>query len=597
MKICPKCGKKWPDEFNACPACGCDLTNSPIYANLNMGNANAISGGVHSADDHSAHDSNNQTNSNNASNSYNTTNHTIINQASKSEAEKIKENIHAYRLKCKELFVDGLLAEDGESQLHELQEALNLADELVLPIKEEIRIQTKKRKKQISQVGLTDIHQTKSIIEQNIAPALQRQLVKLEAWIQEYDDNALNFVYYQMSALLEPVRYTNRYEDSTKEEYWETFWAYIAYILQNREKQANEVLASLGRWHAYFPEQNDVVLQLTGKLMLNDNLDDIIQVRNALSVRYTPDLQLLLDAIDELLQMDWTKEYISIRPAHAFYINTLFANFVETQKAQGVQRLIEQREFAKKKREEEEKRIHEEELAQQAAAKAKAEADAEAARLAAEKQNAENLANAQELARKQREAQEAAEAAAKAEAERIEQKRIAAAEEEARKRQEEERRKKEARIAWIERNLWKIVGAILAVIIIIVTIKYVQNKKAEDAEKEARIMQLKKDELKYQELCNTFVSQMKTVTFDGAFNAEKALETLHSMKALEQAHPQFVSGGDFSYISGKRKLVSKVENILSDLENAENDPFCEEQDKAEIRTKKSMLKQVLLQLE
>ena len=468
MKVCPGCKKQWPDDFEGCPECGHDLTNVAVQANVNMGNANAISGGVHSADDHSVHDSNNQTNSNNASNSYNTTNNTTINEAQKSESELLNENILAYRMKCKELFDDGLISSSGESQLRELQVRLHLADEIALPIKDEIRLQSKKRKKQLSQVGKQEVNQTKAIIEQNTTQALHRQLAKLEAWMQEYDDESLKSVYYQMSSVLKPVEYTNRYEDDAKDEYWEVYWAYIAYMLQNRVKEAGAAIASLGRWHNKFPEQNDIILHLAGQLMQNESMDSAQQMRSALPAHYSADLQLLLDSIDELLQKDYEKESVIIRPVHAFYINTLFTEFLDTQKANGQQRLDE----AKKRKEQEEqdkiRQQHEQQLAQQAAAKAKAEADAEAARLATERQNAENLAKAQELANQQREAQEAAAVAAKAEAERIEQERIAAAEEEARRREEEKRRKKDARNAWWGRNIWYVLGAVLVITVVVV---------------------------------------------------------------------------------------------------------------------------------
>lgn len=355
MKNCPKCDKTWSEEFQCCPICGIELVSNHECSNVNLGNANAISGGIHTSDNHSKKDSDNVVNSNN------TTNNTTIYEATKSESEKLKENVLTYRLKCQNFFRDGLISNEKDRQLRELQFSLNLSDDLVLPIKEEIRRQSKTRKKQLSLTGMSDIRQTKSIIEQNTAPALQRQLVKLESWMQEYDDNTLKLMYYQMSSMLEPLRYTNRFEDGTKDEYWEVYWAHVAYLLQNREKQANESLANLGRWHAYYPEQNDIILLLVGQLMRNEPIEDIRQTRNQLTAHFTPDLQLLLNAIDELLQMDWVKESIFIRPAHSFYITTLFAHFVETQKAVGVQSLKEKHEQERIKREEEE-RIRQAEL-------------------------------------------------------------------------------------------------------------------------------------------------------------------------------------------------------------------------------------------
>lgn len=346
------CNQPIADEYQCCPFCGGILVSYDEISNVRMGDANAISGGVHSSDDHSKKDSDNEVNSNNEThtNSHNvtTTNNTTttIYEAKRSESEILDENRQKYRLECRALFRDGLISKDGERQLRELQANLNLADELVLPIKEEMRQMSKTRKTQLSMTGLSDIRQTKSIIEQNTAPALQRQLVKLESWMQEYDDNTLKLMYYQMSSMLESIRYTNRYEDSLKDEYWEVYWVYIAYLLQHREKEATDALASLGRWHTYYPEQNDTVLLLAGRLMLNEPIEGIKQLRKQLTSHFTSDLQLLLDAIDELLEKDWMKEPIIISTVHSFYINTLFKDFVATQTAIGKSRL---REIAKQK--------------------------------------------------------------------------------------------------------------------------------------------------------------------------------------------------------------------------------------------------------
>lgn len=356
MKKCPECNNSWPEEHLYCPICGTDLVSERDGSGISMGNANAISGGVHSSDDHSKKDSDNVVNSNNEThtNSHNTTNNTTIYEAEKSASEKLEENRLKYRLECKKHFHEGLISREGELHLRELQVYLNLADELALPIKEEVRQQSRRRKTQLSSVGKNEIRLTKSIIEQNTISNLQRQLDKLEVYMQEYDDDALKLMYYQMSSMLEPVRYTNRYEDSAKDEYWEVYWAYIAYMLQERDKQAVEALVSLDRWHGYYHEQNCDILNIVGQLMQNELEETIKSKRDALN-NYAPELKTLLEAIDELLEMDWTKESISIRPTHSFYINTLFGRFVETQKIIGKQRLIEIKEQERIKREEEER--------------------------------------------------------------------------------------------------------------------------------------------------------------------------------------------------------------------------------------------------
>lgn len=565
MKCCSRCNKTWPNDFNACPDCGLDLTTIQSQSGVNMDTANAVNGGVHSTDDHSVHDSNNLTNSHNASNSYNTTYKTTINEAQKSESELLNENILAYRLKCKKLFDDGLISSGGEIQLREMQIRLNLADEIVLPIKEEIRLQSKKRKKQLSLVGTQDIRQTKTIIEQNQTSALQRQLDKLDAYMQEYDDDSLKLVYYQMSSMLEPVRYTNRYEESTKGEYWETYWAYIAYMLQKKIKEANVAFASLGKWHAYYPEQNDIILRITGQLMQNDSIESVQRFRNTLPSHTSPDLQLLLDTIDELLQKDYEKESLTTRLVHAFYINTLFTEFFNTQKVNGQQRLEDAKKRKAQEEQDEKNRHHEEELARQAAAKAESDAYAEAARLANSQQEAENIARAQELARQQHETEEAAAIAAKekaaaerAKAKRIEQERQAAEEEELRKRTEEKRRQLVAMIAWLERNIYYLLCVIIAIITAIFL--YIWIPKWEE-EKEQHKLELQNYELLI-DTCKKNISESTTdnlVPLDSA--SQQLIRLKGECKRLEQ-DTAFVRRLNKQFICKAQELKSTL-NCLS----------------------------------
>lgn len=566
MKCCSRCNKTWPNDFNACPDCGLDLTTIQSQSGVNMGTANAVNGGVHSTDDHSVHDSNNLTNSHNASNSYNTTYKTTINEAQKSESELLNENILAYRLKCKKLFDDGLISSGGEIQLREMQVRLNLADEIVLPIKEEIRLQSKKRKKQLSLVGTQDIRQTKAIIEQNQTSALQRQLDKLDAYMQEYDDDSLKLVYYQMSSMLEPVRYTNRYEESTKGEYWETYWAYIAYMLQKKIKEANVAFASLGKWHAYYPEQNDIILRITGQLMQNDSIESVLRFRNTLPSHTSPDLQLLLDTIDELLQKDYEKESVIVRPVHAFYINTLFTEFLNTQKVNGKQRLEDAKKRKDQEEQDEKNRHHEEELARQAAAKAKSDADAAAARLANSHQVADNIARAQELARQQQEAAEAAAIAASekaaaevAEAERIKQARRAAEE-------EEKRRRWAARIAWLEKNICYLLCAVIAIIItIVLSIQVSKWKEAKEQHK------LELDN--YKLLIDTCRKNISDSTTDNLVPLDSAAQQLIRLKGECERLEQ-----DTNTIERlNEQFICKAQKLKSTLDSLPESPLFPEQ--------------------
>ena len=67
-KICPKCNKEWSDDFTVCPIDGTVLISKSQQSagfSLNLGDANAISGGVNMSDNHSV--SNNTVNTNTSS--------------------------------------------------------------------------------------------------------------------------------------------------------------------------------------------------------------------------------------------------------------------------------------------------------------------------------------------------------------------------------------------------------------------------------------------------------------------------------------------------------------------------------------------------
>lgn len=341
MKTCPKCNHSWPEDYECCPACGADLPATNNRPSASVGDNNTFTGGVNSTDNRTTTNSNNVT----QTNSNNTTTYTTINEAPKSSGQLLNENKLSYRLECKKLYKNGLISKEGEERLRELQAALGLADELVLPIKEEIQQKSKKPMGQLSAGVLKGIRETKTVIEQNFFAELNRKLQQLDSWMKEYEDDALKSYYFQLFSMLEPTRYTEMYEQSAKDEYWEVYWAYIAYLLQNKEKQAYDAQASLGRLEDDYPEQNEVLLTLAGRLIQNareDSINRINQDYNTRTIYCSQELKLLLDSIDELLHKDWTAEPpIVICGVHSFYVNTLFKSFVETQREIGMNRRIE----------------------------------------------------------------------------------------------------------------------------------------------------------------------------------------------------------------------------------------------------------------
>ena len=116
-KICPKCNKEWPDEFKACPLDGMPLISKPQQSagfSMNLGDANAISGGVNMSDNHSV--SNNTVNTTTS----NVDSHNVItNHITQVEREKTPEELKhdrevTYREECIKLYSNGIMTSEGK---------------------------------------------------------------------------------------------------------------------------------------------------------------------------------------------------------------------------------------------------------------------------------------------------------------------------------------------------------------------------------------------------------------------------------------------------------------------------------------------------
>ena len=349
MKKCPKCKEICPEDANCCPYCGEEFA-SDEHSGVSIGSENTFTGGVHTTNTTTKTGSDNvtQTNSNNIT--------TTIYEAKKSDSDLLKENLQAYRLECKMQYKNGLISKEGQDYLREIQRKYGLSDEIVAPIKEEIQQLSRERTTKLSLTVINGISKTKTIIEQNSSGALQSHLMQLESWMREYDDDSLEAWYYQLSSMLNPVPYAERYEHSAKDEFWAVYWAYIAYMLQNKAKQAYDARALLGRFVVDYSEQNDEVLGLVGRLILNEPIDDIKKDYKAGTIHCSKELNLLLDTIDELLQKKWSRE-TEVRPVHSFYANTLFKSFVDTQIEVGKKQREEEERISRAERERQEEII------------------------------------------------------------------------------------------------------------------------------------------------------------------------------------------------------------------------------------------------
>ena len=284
---CIHCDKEYEGKF--CPECGTRLIERPVQPggfNLNLGDANAISGGVHLSESHNVNNSvqNIDNSVNNTNNVYNNT----VYEAQKTAAELQQDNESQFMMAVQLRMADGLLDQ------RELQELKMLATQLCIPPQRALQIVDQVRRSATAMRGgqgvefllqqtLEEVYNAISCNQVNI---LRRRLSSMEQLAQSTPDDNVQFYYHLLFASLTPEVCVISFLNARTDNYWQLFWAHIAYVKLGQIDNATNLLPRMGGFGA---PQGDIAL-----LMAIDNLAEY---------RKTPDQDYyIIQAQDKLLQ-------------------------------------------------------------------------------------------------------------------------------------------------------------------------------------------------------------------------------------------------------------------------------------------------------
>ena len=378
-KICPKCNKEWPDEFKACPLDGTPLVSKPQQPagfSLNLGDANAISGGVTMSDNHSINTTSNVDSHN-----------VITNNITQVEREKSPEEIKherelAFREACLEVYSNGIMTSEQKRKLEDLQYRLGLDESSASKILSEVARRSERKSSSLSPVHQITFNNIKTAINSNRLDLVNRLLAQMKAMVQRYSVEEIQFTYYMLQAVLHPKDCVEEYESHREDKYWQSFWSSIAYRrIGNIEKSELLVFDVEYKWIDTIPQENVFILATVNALIDNDSVSAKSLYDN-ISGEHSPFLSNLTTCLYTILYNDvvspeelkqWQKDI-------AFYSNNLFADIIARNlEAKRVENEAEAKRVAEEKRKQEEaeaKRVAEEKRMQE---------EAEAKRLAAEK--------------------------------------------------------------------------------------------------------------------------------------------------------------------------------------------------------------------
>ena len=250
---CATCGKELPSDwkFPRCPYCGNELPKLPDNNvggsnSFTLGDANAIAGDV-TIDSH-----NTVTN--------------IVNERQKHREEIHQEKVQQFKKLCEAVYADGVMTSDEARQLENLRLELGIDSAEADQIRESVRqLRLTQAKNQLNPVIRISLQQIVGMAMNGKYELLKQSFPRLEAMAEKYNVEEVQFYYYLLLSGIEPRKCIKLFESRQNDNYWQSFWTYIAY--QNIEEldKAQLIMADLENWTDH-PYGNVALLATVGSL-------------------------------------------------------------------------------------------------------------------------------------------------------------------------------------------------------------------------------------------------------------------------------------------------------------------------------------------
>lgn len=292
---CPNCNKEYEGKF--CPECGTKLIEKPSAGglNINLGDANAISGGINL---HDSHDVTNVDNSvHNITNTSNVVNNITTVERQKTASEELQEKKMQFNLLLEEIFEDGVMSEEEKLELKNYQHQIGLDDATaqILIDNARRRVHSSTRQESLG-AAAGPVKQLTMLFMTNQLPKIKAMIPRMAAFARNFNVDEVQHKYYVALAAMNPEELIRLDESDLSDNYWRSFWAYIAYRKVGKNDKAEDILwGVLSRFETY-SEENRALLQCVGD-MADFGESAARDTLATVTGNYSPELKLFANAL------------------------------------------------------------------------------------------------------------------------------------------------------------------------------------------------------------------------------------------------------------------------------------------------------------
>ena len=269
-KKCPNCFETYDDNHAFCSNCGSRLIDD-IDPMLNIGDANAISGGI------------NINRSNNITSNDTHYHTTTVHERSKSEAELKLEAVNRLRSEAERIIAErGRLDSVAMEQMRPLASQFGIDNETFKSIIRDVRSNRNGSSINLNTANARYLQQAKQAIQTNDFDSLSSLLERLEAMAAISQDEDVQYVYHMTLSFVDPLRSIEIYEKKADENYWRSLWAIVSYINTENYSEATKALTLFNPSRFDKSAEDQILMEAlynlakNGKDAAQDFLDDII---------------------------------------------------------------------------------------------------------------------------------------------------------------------------------------------------------------------------------------------------------------------------------------------------------------------------------